>query len=144
MSRLAAPMFLALQLGAILLVLMLLNARDRRRARATGIVLGACATPLRRGWLSCRVRAPLWSRRTIAVVDVSGCDAEVAWPTMRHLVAVLPPDITLAVEMCRDGAPSTVVTVRRSPDGAETTSGLVTKTTVVPCRPPTGGPYASA
>ncbi len=138
MSRLAALMFLALQLGAILLVLMLLNARDRRRARATGIVLGACATPLRRGWLSCRVRAPLWSRRTIAVVDVSGCHAEVALPTMRHLVA-----LTLAVEMCRDGAPSTVVTVRRSPDGAEATSGLVTKTTV-PCRPPTGGPYASA
>jgi hypothetical protein len=141
MSRLAALMFLALQLGAILLVLMRLNARDRRSARATGIILGACAAPLRCGWLSVRVRAPLWSRRAIAVIDVSGCEAEVAWPTMRHLVAVLPPDITLAVEMGRDGTPSTAVTLLRSPDVAEATSGLVTKTPV-PCRPPTGGPYA--
>src|SRR5260370_29809777 len=124
MSRLAALMFLALQLGAILLVLMLLNARDRRRARATGIVLGACATPLRRGWLSCRVRAPLWSRRTIAVVDVSGCHAEVALPTMRHLVALLPPDITLAVEMCRAGASSTPPTPPPSPALADAPSAL--------------------
>ena len=139
MSRLAAPMFLAFELGAILLVLMLSNARDRRRVRAAGIVLDACSTPLRRGWLSFRVRAPLWSRRTVAVVDVSGCDAEAVWPTVRHLVAVLPPDITLAVEMYRDGALSTAVTLRRLPDVAEATSGLVTKTMST-----TGGPYASA
>ena len=138
---LSAPAFLALELGAIFLVLIVLNARDRRRARAAGIVLGACATPLRGGGLSLRVRAPLLSRRTIALVDVSGCDAETVWPTVRHLVAVLPPDITLAVELCRDGAPSTTVTLRRSPDRAETTSGLVTKPT---CQPSTGDPLAPA
>jgi hypothetical protein len=125
----AAPAFLALELGAILLVLVLLNARDRRRARAIGIVLGACATPLRRGWLSLRVDAPWWSYRTIAVVDVSAGDAEAVWPIVCELVDMLPPDITLAVEMRRAGAPVTMVRRLRSRDATEATSVLATKTT---------------
>jgi hypothetical protein len=124
-----APAFLALELGAILLLLVLLNARDRRRARAIGVVLGAFAMPLRRGWLSLRIDAPLWSYRTIAVVDVSAGDAEAIWPIVRYLVDVLPPDITLAVEMRRAGALDTTVTRFRSRDATEATSGLVKKTT---------------
>jgi hypothetical protein len=124
---LSAVAFLALQLGAIFLVLILLNARDRRRARATGIVLGACPTPLRRGCLSLRVRAPVWSHRTSVVVDISGCDADAMWPTVHHLLTVVPPDITVAVEICRDGGTSTTVTFLRASDVTEATSGLATK-----------------
>jgi hypothetical protein len=52
--------FAGLELGVIALVLGLLNARDRRRARAIAAVLGACPPALRgavastRGDRSCR------------------------------------------------------------------------------------------
>jgi hypothetical protein len=138
---LTAAAFLALQLGAILLVLTLLNARDHRRARASGIVLGACATSLGHGCLSLRVRAPVWSRRTSVVVDISGCDADAVWPTVCHILAVLPPDITLAVEMCLDAGTSTTVTLLRTRDVARATPGFATKPI---CQPSAGGPYAAA
>jgi len=38
--------------------------------------------------LSLRIDAPLWSYRTIAVVDVSAGDAEAIWPIVRNLASL--------------------------------------------------------
>ena len=86
----------------VALVLTLLNARDRRRDRAAVVVLWACATAPLRGLIAVRVRAPLLSRRTVAFLDMPACVAADAWPTMRRLADVLPPDIGLVIETCLD------------------------------------------
>ena len=84
--------------------LALLNERDRRRDRTASVVHCACATPALRGLIALRVRAPLLSRRTVAVLDMSACVAAV-WPTMRRLADVLPPDIGLVIDTCLDRGP---------------------------------------
>ena len=99
----------ALALGLVALVLALglalLNARDRRRDRAASVVLAACATPSLRGLIAVRVRAPLWSARTVAVLDMSACDTGLVWPTVQRLAVLLPLDVDLVVDSCLDRGP---------------------------------------
>jgi hypothetical protein len=105
--------FLALELGLVALVLVLLNARDRRRDRTAAVVLEMCPMQFRRGGLALRVRAPLCSRRTVAVLDMSECGADEAWSLMSQLAYVLPPDIVLVIDTRLDGPRSIAVTLTR-------------------------------
>jgi hypothetical protein len=99
----------ALGVGFVALVLAfwlaLLNARDRRRDRTASVVSSACAAPALRGLIALRVRAPLLSSRTVAVLDMSACAAADVWPTMRRLAHILPLDVGLVIETCLDGGP---------------------------------------
>jgi hypothetical protein len=97
--------------GFYALVLVLLNARDRRRDRAVAHVLGACERSLR-SQVALQVRASLLSRRTVAVLDMSDCRGAV-WSTMRRLADVLPPDVALVIVTRLDGALPVTVTMRR-------------------------------
>jgi hypothetical protein len=97
--------------GFYALVLVLLNARDRRRDRAVALVLGACERSLR-SQVALQVCAPLLSRRTVAVLDMSDCRGDV-WSTMRRLADVLPPDVALVIVTRLDGALPVTVTMRR-------------------------------
>jgi len=107
--------FLFLGLGALTLTLFLalLNARDRRRDRAAATVLGACATPSLRGLVALRVHAPLLSRHTTVVLDMSACSPDEVWSTMRRLASVLPPDIALTIEAPLDRTRPVSLTLRR-------------------------------
>jgi hypothetical protein len=111
-SGATALIVLAMAVGPTALMLALLNARDRRRDRAAEIVLGACNRRLL-SQVALQVRAPLLSRRTVAVLDMSECDSEV-WPTMRRLAGVLPPDVALVVVTRLGGALPFTVTLRRT------------------------------
>lgn len=104
-------MVFAIVVGPFALVLGLLNARDRRRDRTVSVVLGACDRAWRSG-VALQVRAPLLSRRTVAVLDMSDCGGQV-WPTMRRLADVLPPDVSLVIVTRLDGALPVTVTLRR-------------------------------
>ena len=85
--------------------LALLNARDRRRDRTASVVSSACAVPALRGLIALRVRAPLLSSRTVAVLDMSACAVADVWPTMRRLADILPVDVGLVIETCLDCGP---------------------------------------
>ena len=87
---------MVIQLAALGLVLVLLNARDRRRARAVAAVLAACPRPLR-GAIAVRTRAPVLSRRVAVTLDMSGCEDGDVWRALRPLAEALPPDVTLVV-----------------------------------------------
>ncbi|HEY7650415.1 MAG TPA: hypothetical protein VID04_15575 [Methylomirabilota bacterium] len=101
----------AIAIGPTALVLALLNARDTRRDRVISIVLGAFDRRLSSA-VALEVRAPLLSRRTVAVLDMSDYGSEV-WPTMRRLATVLPPHVALVVLTRVDGALPVTVTLRR-------------------------------
>ena len=94
-------------------MLVLLNARDRRRDRAAA-VLGACATAAQRGGLALHVRAPLLSKRTVAVLDMSACGAGEGWSLMCRLADVLPPDVGLVIDTRLHDQRPVTVTLRRS------------------------------
>jgi hypothetical protein len=100
----------ALGVGFVALVLAfglsLLNARDRRRDRTASVVRCACETPALRGLIALRVRAPLLSSRTVAVLDMSACAAANVWPTVRRLADILPVDVGLVIETCLDRGPA--------------------------------------
>jgi hypothetical protein len=106
----ALIIILAIAVGPTALMLALLNAQDCRRDRTASIVLGACNRSLL-SQVALQVRAPLLSRRTVAVLDMSECDGEV-WPTMRRLAGVMPPDVALVVVTRLDGAWPVTLTLR--------------------------------
>ncbi len=103
-------------LGALALALFLglLNARDRRRDRIVAAVMGACATPGLRGLVAVRVRAPVLSRRTAVVLDMSACGEDEIWQAMRRLSYVLPPNIAVIIDTPLDRTLPVIVTLRRS------------------------------
>lgn len=77
-------MFVGVEFGLVVLVLVLLNVRDRRRERLVAVVLGACG-PLR-DCFGLHVHAPLWSRRTLAILDMLDtppCVGVEVWPMTR-------------------------------------------------------------
>jgi len=78
--------FLGLVMGSVVLVLGLLNARDRRRARAIADVLGACPATLR-GSIALHARGSLLSRRVVLALDLSDCDDADVWPRVTLVVA---------------------------------------------------------
>jgi hypothetical protein len=88
--------FLGLVLAVVTLVLMLLNARDRRRAGAIAAVLGACPAGLR-GSIALHGRGSLLSRRVMLILDLSDCDDGDVWPAVRVLAAARPPRVALVV-----------------------------------------------
>ena len=88
--------FLGLVMGSVVLVLGLLNARDRRRARAIADVLGACPATLR-GSIALHARGSLLSRRVVLALDLSDCDDADVWPAVRRLADARPAGVTLVV-----------------------------------------------
>jgi hypothetical protein len=88
--------FLGLVLAVVALVLVRLNARDRRRAGAIAAVVGACPAALR-GSIAVHARGSLLSRGVVLELDVSACDDGDVWPAVRLLAAARPRRVTLVV-----------------------------------------------
>lgn len=123
MSSVSGLVFVALELGLVALVLVLLNARDRRRDRTAAVVLGACATASRRGGLALHVRASLLSSHTVAVLDMSACGAGEVWSLMRRLADILPCDVVLVIHTRVHGPRLVTITLRRPPGAYHAISG---------------------
>jgi hypothetical protein len=88
--------FIVLEIGMIALLLVLLNARDRRRARALEAAFGACPTSLRSS-IALRADASLLRRRVVLFLDGSVGDDATVWVAIRPLVAALPPHVRLVI-----------------------------------------------
>ncbi len=87
---------MAVELGMVALLLVLLNARDRRRDRAIAAILDACPRPLREA-IALRTRAPLLFRHVVVVLDMSDCDRGDVWAAMRPLADALPANVALVI-----------------------------------------------
>ena len=103
--------FLVLEVGLFALVLFLLNARDRRRDRAVAAILCACPASLRAS-VAIRARAPLLRRGVMLALDMSACDDDDVWSTVRQLVTALPPRVALVVSTQYGPIRSAVISVR--------------------------------
>ena len=90
-----------LELAAIALVLMLLNARDERRDRVLATARSACPRALRCA-LAVHAHARLLGRRVELAFDMAGCDADEVAVAAFAVVSALPRD---AVVVISRGAP---------------------------------------
>jgi hypothetical protein len=88
--------FMALELAVVALVLVLLNARDRRRDRATAAVLDACPRHLRSA-IAVRARTRLLSRRVIVTLEMSDCERADVWAALPPLAGALLPSVALVI-----------------------------------------------
>jgi hypothetical protein len=105
---------MALELAVVALVLVLLNARDRRRNRAIARVLDvldACPRSLRAS-IALHARAPLLSRRVVVVLDMSDCERGEVWAAVRPLADALSPHAALVIRTRLDPTLPVAVSVR--------------------------------
>jgi hypothetical protein len=88
--------FLGFVLAVVVLVLVRLNARDRRRAEAIAAVVGACPAALR-GSIAVHARGSVLSRGVVLELDLSAGDNGDVWPAVGLLAAARPRRVTLVV-----------------------------------------------
>ena len=92
-----AVVVLGLFYGTFLLVLMLLNHRDRRddTLRAT---IGACLPRELREMVPVSVVVSMWSPRARVTLDMQGCATHETWQVIERLGPRLPRRTTLSVD----------------------------------------------
>jgi acetyl esterase/lipase len=110
-----------LEIALIALVLALLNARDRRRARAMVLVLDVLDTwprPLRTS-ITLHARGRVLSRRVVVALDMADCERADVLAALRPLADALPPHVALVIGARLDRTLSVAVSVaargRRTP-----------------------------
>jgi hypothetical protein len=96
-------MMLGVVYGVLLLVLLLLNRRDRQDAvlRAT---IGACLTRELRGMVTVSVTVALWRARARVTLDMQGCAIDQTWQMIERLGPRLPCGTTLSVSVLTSAA----------------------------------------
>ena len=82
--------------GLLLLVLMLLNRRDRRDA-ALRATIGECLTRELSGMVAVSVHVALWGTGARVTLDMECCDVPHTWQVIERLGPRLPRGTTLAV-----------------------------------------------
>jgi hypothetical protein len=102
--------------GAMVILLTLLNRRDRRASRLRHTVLDQLALPELRGRVGVHIACAVFSQRRAVIVDLlAGTSCEV-WDVFTRLASRLPPRVRLVVR----GAPDRGCT---RPFALETTTG---------------------
>lgn len=81
----------------VLLMLILLNLRDRRAARLRHVVLGPLALPELRGRIAVQIQCALFSRKGAVTVDVLAATRQEVWDVLTLLAHRLPQDVRLRV-----------------------------------------------
>jgi hypothetical protein len=117
------PLIVALELALVGLILVLLNARDHRRARVIAAVLGA-GPPAWGGSVALHAQAPLLSRRVTVTFDAGDCGAADAWSVLRTLADELPRDVALVVATRLDLGRAVAVSTRARPGGTPHVAGV--------------------
>lgn len=88
--------------GPLIVLILILEARDRRESKLYGIILKQLNSPGLRGLFSFRVRLGLLFRRDIVILDLWGCSSEQIWGTTVPLSMSLPPEVRLVVNGTMD------------------------------------------
>ena len=120
MTVLPAAVMHSVVFGALLLVLWLLNRRDRRDA-ALRATIGECLPRELREMVAVSVTVALWRPRARVTLDMRDC-ADHTWQVIERLGSRLPRGTTLLVDMptpATDGGTSRrVVRVTAAPGGS--------------------------
>jgi hypothetical protein len=91
----------AMIFGPVVILLTLLNRRDRRASRLRRTLLGQLALPELRGCVGVRIQCTVLSRRRAVMVDLLADRPHEVWSMFTRLVSRLPPRVRLVVH----GAP---------------------------------------
>jgi hypothetical protein len=87
----------AMTFGPVVMLLSLLNLRDRRAARLREVVLGELPLIELRGLITIQIRCAVLSRRSLVKIDMLACTREQVWDVITRLPYLLPPHVRLAV-----------------------------------------------
>lgn len=89
---------IGLTCGPVLVLLALLNRRDRRQARLVGTVLKELPRREFGGRVAVHVRCALVSPRSVVTVDMRACSREEIWEAIGRMSRSLPPRVQLVVD----------------------------------------------
>lgn len=92
---------IGLTYGPVVVLVALLNRRDRRQSRLLGTVLKELPPREFRGRVAVHVRCALLSRRSVLTLDMRACSPDEIWQAVGRLSRSLPPSVRLVV----DGTP---------------------------------------
>ena len=106
----------AITFGVVIILLILLNRRDRRASRLHHAVLDQVALPELRGCVGMQIQCAVFSRRSAVTVDLLAGTPYEVWNVCTRMASRLPPRVRLVVR----GAPDRGYT---SPFALETTTG---------------------
>jgi hypothetical protein len=87
----------AITVGPVVVVLILLNRRDRRAARLRHAVLDQLTLPELRGRIAVHIRCDLFSRRRMVTVDLLAATPQEVWQIFIGVADHLPPRVRLLV-----------------------------------------------
>ena len=88
--------------GAVVILLILLNQRDRRASRLRHTVLDLLALPELRGRVGVHVQCAVLSRRRAVIVDLLAGTPHEVWNVFSRLASRLPPRVRLVVHGAAD------------------------------------------
>jgi hypothetical protein len=115
--------------GAVVILLTLLNRRDRRASRLRHTVLEQLALPELRGRVGLHIQCAVLSWRRAVIVDLLAGTPYEVWNVFTRLASRLPPRVRLVVHSASDGGcmqPLTLETTTRHLPSHVACTSLVT------------------
>jgi hypothetical protein len=101
----------AVTFGPVVMLLSLLNRRDRRTSRWRDVVLSQLPWHELRGLVGIQVRSGVLTRRSVVRLDMLACTCDQIWDAVLRLSRVLPPHVRLAVKGTVDRRLTTTFTL---------------------------------
>lgn len=89
---------IGLTYAPVVVLLALLNLRDRRQSRVLGTVLKELPRREFGGRVAVHARCALLSRRSVLTLDMRACAREEIWPALARLSRSLPASVRLVVD----------------------------------------------
>jgi hypothetical protein len=83
--------------GAVVVLLTLLNRRDRRASQLRHTVLDQLTLPELRGRVGVQIRCAVFTRRSAVIVDLLAGTPQEVWHSFRRIASRLPPRVHLVV-----------------------------------------------
>ena len=115
--------------GAVVILLILLNRRDRRASRLRHTVLDQLALPELRGRVGVHIQSAVFSRRRAVIVDLLAGTPHEVWNVFIRLASRLPPHVRLVVHSTPDSGfarPFALETITGRPSSHAARTSFVT------------------
>jgi len=101
----------AIIFGPVVVLLLLLNRRDRHTSQWRDIVLSQLPWHELRGLVGIQVHSGVLTRRSVVRLDMLACTCDQIWDAVLRLSCILPPHVRLAVNGTVDRRMTTTFTL---------------------------------
>jgi hypothetical protein len=101
----------AITFGPVVVLLSLLNWRDRRTSQWRDVVLSQLPLHELRGLVAIQVHSGVLMRRSVVRLDMFACTCDQIWDTVLRLSRIFPPQVRLAVNGTVDRQLTTTFTL---------------------------------